>query len=77
MLYTYVHNLFLSVVELYEFFRLTKLIEDVMDVVNSNMDRKLLLDLIRDGKIVSTMTGKILNGTTKGRFFDCLSIVEM
>ncbi|XP_033737988.1 phospholipid-transporting ATPase ABCA1-like [Pecten maximus] len=45
---------------------MTKLVEDVTDVLNNNMDRKLIMDLIGTWDIITSLSAKILNGSTRG-----------
>lgn len=47
--------------------RLTNLVFDVEEILNSNIDRELIGDLLEDWEIITQIMTKINSGTTTGR----------
>lgn len=47
--------------------RLTNLVFDIEEILNSNIDRELIGDLLEDWEIITQIMTKINSGTTTGR----------
>ena len=46
---------------------MTQILEDIEAVLNDNIDRKLIMDLLSDWDILTMLAKKINAGGTKGR----------
>ena len=60
-------NLFIFDKIIHFLFRMTQILEDIEAVLNDNIDRKLIMDLLSDWDILTMLAKKINAGGTKGR----------